>query len=100
MHLNIKGIKITYQGSDIPFGLSVYHSEVKDWDHFTATLQPSQASNTVEIPFSQLQQFGFGSQKKWSAQSLVGLSLVWRTMPGQELASNKNRLEISHISYF
>ena len=95
-----QGIKITYQGSKIPFGLSVYHSEVKDWDHFTATLTPSKEWKTVEIPFTQLKQFGFGNQKEWSAKSLAGLSLVWRTMPGQQLASNKNVLKISNISYF
>jgi hypothetical protein len=95
-----QGVKITYQGSKIPFGLSVYHSEVKDWDHFTATLPPSEVTKTVKIPFTQLKQFGFGNQKEWSAQSLAGLSLVWRTMPGQQLASNKNVLKISNISYF
>jgi imidazolonepropionase-like amidohydrolase len=95
-----EGIKITYKGSKIAFGLSVYHSEVKDWDHFTATLPPGKSWQTVEVPFSQLKQFGFGSKKKWSAKSLAGLSLVWRTMSGQKLASNKNMLEISNISYF
>ena len=95
-----KGIKITYQGSDIPFGLSVYHSEVLDWDHFTATLPPSKNWNTIEIPFSQLKQFGFGNKKQWSAKSLSGLSLVWRIMPGQQLTNNKNMLKISNISYF
>lgn len=94
------GVKVTYQGSKIPFGLSVYHSEVKDWDHFTVTLPPSETWNTVEIPFTQLKQFGFGSQKSWSAKSLAGLSLVWRTMPGQQLVSNQNSLKISNISYF
>jgi imidazolonepropionase-like amidohydrolase len=95
-----KGVKITYQGSNIPFGLSVYHSEIQDWDHFSVTIQPSDTWTTVEVPFTQLKQFGFGSQKEWSAKSLVGLSLVWRTMPGQQLASNKNTLQISNISYF
>ena len=95
-----KGVKLTYKGSKIPFGLSVYHNDVKDWDHFTATIQPSDTWTTVEVPFSQLKQFGFGSQKDWSAKSLAGLSLVWRTMPGQQLASNKNTLQISNISYF
>jgi hypothetical protein len=95
-----QGVKITYQGSDIPFGLSVYHSEVLDWDHFSATLPPSKKWNTVEIPFSQLKQFGFGNKKKWSAKSLSGFSLVWRSMPGQPLENNKNMLKISNISYF
>ncbi len=95
-----KGVKITYQGSKVPFGISVYHSEVQDWDHFSATLQPSDSWTTVEVPFNQLQQFGFGSQKNWSAKSLAGLSLVWRTTPGQQLPSNKNTLQISNISYF
>ena len=95
-----KGVKITYQGSTVPFSISVYHGEVQDWDHFSATLQPSETWTTVEVPFTQLQQFGFGSQKDWSAKSLAGLSLVWRTMPGQQLASNKNTLQISNISYF
>jgi len=95
-----KGVKITYQGSNVPFGISVYHSEIQDWDHFSATLQPSDHWTTVEVPFSQLKQFGFGSQKDWSAKSLAGLSLVWRSMQGQQLASNKNTLKISNISYF
>jgi len=95
-----KGVKITYQGSNVPFGISVYHSEIQDWDHFSTTLQPSDTWTTVEVPFAQLKQFGFGSQKDWSAKSLVGLSLVWRTMPEQQLASNKNTLKISNISYF
>jgi imidazolonepropionase-like amidohydrolase len=95
-----KGVEITYQGSNIPFGISVYQSEVQDWDHFSTTLQPSDTWTTVKVPFYQLKQFGFGSQKDWSAKSLAGLSLVWRTMPGQKLASNENTLQISNISYF
>jgi imidazolonepropionase-like amidohydrolase len=95
-----KGIQITYQGSNIPFGLSVYHSEVKDWDHFSTTLPPSDTWTTIAVPFSQLKQFGFGGKKDWSAKSLAGVSLVWRTMPGQQLASNKNNLKVSNISYF
>ena len=97
---NYQGVKITYQGSNVPFGLSVYHNEVKDWDHFSATIQPSESWATIEVPFSQLKQFGFGRQTQWSAKSLAGLSLVWRTMPGQQLSSNKNTLQISNISYF
>jgi imidazolonepropionase-like amidohydrolase len=97
---NFQGVKITYQGSNVPFGISVYHSEIQDWDHFSATLQPSDTWTTIEVPFSQLKQFGFGSQKQWSAKSLAGLSLVWRTMAGQQLSSNKNTLQISNISYF
>lgn len=95
-----QGVKITYQGSNIPFGLSVYHSEVVDWDHFSTSLTASEDWITVEVPFTKLKQFGFGSKKQWSANSLTGLSLVWRTMPGQQLASNENSLKISNISYF
>jgi imidazolonepropionase-like amidohydrolase len=95
-----KGVKITYQGSNVPFGISVYHNEVQDWDHFSAILQPSETWTTIKVPFSQLKQLGFGSQKQWSAKSLAGLSLVWRTMPGQKLSNNKNILQISNISYF
>ncbi|MBL4941457.1 MAG: CIA30 family protein [Colwellia sp.] len=95
-----QGIKITYKGSQIPFGISVYHSEVKDWDHFSAKLPPSKTWTTREVPFTQLKQFGFGSQKQWSAKSVAGLSLVWRTLSGQQLVSNENSLQISNISYF
>ena len=95
-----QGVKITYQGSKVPFGISVYHSEIKDWDHFSTTLQPSDTWTTIEVPFAQLKQFGFGGKKVWSAKSLAGISLVWRTMPDQQLASNKNMLNISNISYF
>ncbi|MFT5296151.1 MAG: imidazolonepropionase-like amidohydrolase [Colwellia sp.] len=95
-----EGIQITYQGSKIPFGLSVYHSEVKDWDHFSTTLKPSGTWTTIKMPFSQLKQFGFGSKKDWSAKSLAGISLVWRTTPGQHMASNENNLKVSNISYF
>ena len=95
-----KGVKITYQGSKIPFGISVYHSEVKDWDHFSTSLSPSKTWTTVEVPFTQLQQFGFGSKKEWSAKSLAGLSLIWRTNSAKPSLSNKNSLKVSNISYF
>ena len=100
MLLNSKGLKLLIKAHKIPFGISVYHNEVKDWDHFSAVLKPSDEWTTVEVPFTQLKQFGFGSQKDWSAKSLAGLSLVWRSMQGQQLASNKNSLKISNISYF
>ncbi|WJG10322.1 CIA30 family protein [Aliiglaciecola sp. LCG003] len=95
-----KGVKITYRGSKIPFGISVYHSDVVDWDHFSSTLAPSQEWRTLEVHFDQLKQFGFGSPIQWSANKLTGISFVWRTMSGQEIASNANSLEISEISYF
>jgi len=97
---NYQGIKIKYRGSSIPFGLSVYHSEVKDWDHFSTILQPSNDWLTVEISFDQLKQFGFGSQIPWSAKSLAGLSLVWRTMPNSKNKKNSNQLQVSEVAYF
>lgn len=99
-----QGIKIKYRGSKVPFGLSVYHSDVKDWDHFSTQLQPTEEWQTVKIPFTELKQFGFGSPIEWSAKSLAGLSLVWRTMPGSKadanISANNNQLQVSEIAYF
>jgi len=95
-----QGITITYKGSTMPFGLSVYHSEVKDWDHFSAQLPPSKEWQTVNIPFSQLKQYGFGNKINWSAKSLTGLNLMWRKMPTAESTEKKNILTVKALSYY
>ncbi|PAJ72477.1 amidohydrolase [Pseudoalteromonas sp. NBT06-2] len=95
-----QGIKVIFKGSDIPFGISVYHSEVKDWDHFYTNIQPSTQWQTVEIPFNQLKQFGYGAKKQWSAKNLSGLSFVWRTMPNTKLSHKGNKIQVREISYF
>ena len=95
-----QGVKIKYRGSNIAFGLSVYHSEVKDWDHFSTNVTASQQWQTLEIPFKRLKQFGYGSQLTWSAKSLSGLSFVWRTTPGGKSAENSNQLELAELTYF
>ncbi|KPH92989.1 amidohydrolase [Pseudoalteromonas porphyrae] len=95
-----KGIRLTYKGSSTPFALSIYHSEVKDWDNFSALLMPSNDWKTLEIPFSDFKQFGFGNQVKWSATKLSGFNLMWRKMPGASDDILKNTLEIKELVYF
>jgi imidazolonepropionase-like amidohydrolase len=95
-----QGIEITYLSSDSPIGLSVYHSEVKDWDHFSTLLQPSAQWRTVQIPFSELKQFGFGERVNWSAKSLSGINFVWRNMSQDKPLNNENRVKLSDVSYY
>ena len=95
-----QGIKVTFKGSNIPFGISVYHSEVKDWDHFYTNIQPSSQWQTVKIPFNTLKQFGYGAKKQWSAKSLSGLSFVWRTAPNIKISDKGNKILVREISYF
>ncbi len=95
-----QGIKIKYKGSQVPFGVSIYHSEVKDWDHFYTNLKPSKQRQVVEIPFTELKQFGFGNKVNWSAKSISGISLVWRSDTQGTDTYNKNRIELGEITYF
>ena len=94
------GISITYKGSTIPFGLSIYHSEVKDWDHFSTQLPPSNEWKTVKIPFSELKQYGFGSKIEWSAKSLTGLNLIWRKSPTADDTEIENELSVKTLAYY
>jgi len=98
-----QGVKIAYKSSQNSIGFSVYHSGVKDWDHFSTLIKPSESNEqwqTVNIPFSQLKQFGFGNQIKWSAKHLSGLSFVWRTMPGSESTNKDHMLKLGEISFY
>lgn len=95
-----QGVSITYKGSTVPFGLSIYHNDVKDWDHFSTMLMPSEEWKTVNIPFSAFKQFGFGNKVEWSAKQLAGLSLMWRKMPGSSNAILHNELEVKSLSYY
>ncbi len=97
---NYQGVKITYKGSTVPFGIAIYHSDVKDWDHFTTLLTPSNKWKTVKLPFSQFKQFGFGNKIQWSAKQLTGLNLMWRKMPGANSDILENELEIKKLSYY
>ncbi|WP_448564600.1 CIA30 family protein [Thalassotalea ganghwensis] len=94
------GIEITYRGSQTPFVFSVYHQQVKDWDHFATPLPSSSEWKTVKVAFEQLKQYGYGSPVNWSASQLDGVSLMWRKMPGTEQLSDQNELEVSAIRYF
>ncbi|MEW6989995.1 CIA30 family protein [Colwelliaceae bacterium 6441] len=95
-----QGIRLSYKGSNVPFGLSIYHKDVKDWDHFSTVLTPSKTWKTVELPFSQFKQFGFGNSIKWSAKQLTGINLMWRKMPGANNAVLSNELEVKELAYF
>lgn len=95
-----QGIKITYKGSDSHFGMSIYHADVKDWDHFSNQLSPSKEWTTKEIKFTDLKQFGFGNQVKWSAKNLTGLNIVWRQFNKNQKVIKDNLLEISEVAYF
>lgn len=95
-----QGVTITYKGSNVPFALSLYHSEVKDWDHFSVMLMPSNEWKTINLPFEKFKQFGFGNKVDWSAEQLVGLNLMWRKMPGASADIMHNELEIKALSYF
>lgn len=95
-----KGIRLTYKGSSTPFAMSVYHSDVKDWDHFSVLLKPRDEWTTLDIPFTTLKQFGFGSPVTWSATELTGVNLMWRKMPGASNEPLKNTLQINELTYF
>ena len=97
---DFSGISFSYKGSSIPFGVSVYHSDVKDWDHFSTILMPSEEWKSIKLSFEQLKQFGYGNQITWSAKRLTGLNFVWRIMPGEGVVSAKNQFEIKSLSYF
>lgn len=94
------GVTITYKGSNVPFALSLYHNEVKDWDHFSVLLMPSQEWKTVSLTFDKFKQFGFGNQVDWSAEKLLGLNLMWRKMPGASAELMHNEIEVKELSYF
>jgi imidazolonepropionase-like amidohydrolase len=92
------GIELTYKGSNTPIYFSVYHSQVKDWDHFYSIVPPSKDRNTLRIPFHTLKQFGFGASVDWSSNNLLGLSIMWRS---QTIQSNApNTIMLSSIKYY
>jgi hypothetical protein len=92
------GIKITYMGSNMPFYFSIYHHEVKDWDHFFTRLEPSEGLSTIKIPFNSLKQFGFGSPIEWDSERLLGMSIMWRSQI--PLSESSNTIVLSSIEYY
>jgi imidazolonepropionase-like amidohydrolase len=92
------GIKITYMGSNMPFYFSIYHHEVKDWDHFFTRLEPSEGLSTIKIPFNSLKQFGFGSPIEWDSERLLGMSIMWRSQI--PLSESSNTIMLSSIEYY
>ncbi|GHF83906.1 CIA30 family protein [Thalassotalea marina] len=97
---NFDGVALTYKGSKAPFTLSIYHSEVQDWDHFSKMLPASEDWTTVKVPFSEFKQFGFGNKVQWSAKSITGLNFVWRSMPGTPPPVPNNEFHLKSIGYF
>ncbi|KTF16914.1 CIA30 family protein [Pseudoalteromonas sp. H105] len=94
------GVRFTYKGSTVPFALAIYHSDVKDWDNFTVLAKPSEQWRTIDIPFTEFKQFGFGNTVTWSAQKITGFNVMWRKMPGATEAVLNNTLEIKAFSYY
>jgi len=95
-----QGITITYKGSATPFSLSIYHAEVKDWDHFSTLLAPSNEWTTVNLAFENFKQFGFGNQILWSASKLTGLNIMWRKAPGAASTKLNNELVIKELTFY
>ena len=94
------GIQITYKGSTTPFSMSVYHSKVQDWDHFSKALPASEDWTTVDVKFSELKQFGFGTPVTWTADSITGVNFMWRSFPGAPTTSANNEFQLKSIAYF
>ncbi|MDQ9090130.1 CIA30 family protein [Pseudoalteromonas haloplanktis] len=94
------GVRLTYKGSTVPFALAIYHSDVKDWDNFSVLAKPSEQWRTIDIPFSDFKQFGFGNSVTWSAQKITGFNVMWRKMPGAANTILNNALEIKEFSYY
>lgn len=95
-----KGVRITYKGSTVPFALAIYHSDVKDWDNFSVLAKPSEQWRTIDIPFTEFKQFGFGNTVTWSAQKITGFNVMWRKMPGAAEGVLSNTVEIKEFSYY
>ncbi|MGO2365076.1 MAG: CIA30 family protein [Pseudoalteromonas sp.] len=94
------GVRLTYKGSTVPFALAIYHSDVKDWDNFSVLVKPSAQWRTIDLPFSEFKQFGFGNPVTWSAQKITGFNLIWRKMPSAVNTILNNTLEIKEFSYY
>ncbi|MEH6396467.1 CIA30 family protein [Pseudoalteromonas sp.] len=94
------GVRITYKGSTVPFALAIYHSDVKDWDNFSVLAKPSEQWRTIDIPFTEFKQFGFGNTVTWSAQKITGFNVMWRKMPGAAEGVLSNTVEIKEFSYY
>jgi len=94
-----QGVEVTYKNTGSPISFAIHQADVKDWDHFSTLLPVSSDWHTVRVPFTQLRQTGYGQRQQWNAGNLLGLSLIWRVMPGQQYVPN-NQIEIKQISYF
>lgn len=85
-------MKFCRKGSRI--SISLHHSKVKDWDHFSVQLQPNKHWITQQVPFENFKQIGFGQQHVWSANALKGVDFLWRNQTGNKLVSLMNTVEI------
>ena len=94
-----QGVEITYQSSGSEVSFALHQADVKDWNHFSTNLPASSEWQTVRVTFSQLQQLGYGQTRQWDPSNLLGLSFVWRALPGQEY-TDKNWIKLKQLSYF
>ncbi len=95
-----QGVRITYRGSTVPFTLAIYQSDVKDWDNFSVLVKPSEQWKTIDIPFTEFKQFGFGNRVTWSAQKITGFNLLWRKMPSAADTVLNNSLKIKEFAFY
>lgn len=77
------GVEVTFTANKGVIFFSLYDARIQDWDHFQTMMLTTGEQQTVQIPFSQLKQFGFGNQYKWEGKAINGLNLLWRSSPQQ-----------------
>jgi hypothetical protein len=96
----LHGIRLELRGTDRPLTLSVHCAAVKDFNIFTATLHPKAGTLTIDVPFADLKQIGYGKTVAWTGVDITGIALEYRCVPFSKVEEGAVELEVASIRFY
>jgi len=96
----LHGIRLELRGTDRPLTLTVHCAAVKDFNIFTATLHPKAGTQTIDVPFADLRQIGYGRKVEWTAKDITGIALEYRCVPFAKVEEGAVELEVASIRFY
>jgi imidazolonepropionase-like amidohydrolase len=94
------GVRLRLRGSARPLTVTLQCAAVKDYNVFTATVAPTDAWQTLDVPFAELRQIGYGKKVAWTAKDVTGLSLEFRSAPMAKVVEGPVELEVETVTWY
>jgi len=93
-------VRVELRGTERPLTLTLHCAAVKDYNMFTVAVNPKPDLQTIDVPFDDLRQIGYGKTVEWTGADITGIALEYRCAPFTKVVEGQVELEVVSIRFY